>query len=177
MKKKKKTFKPESVARDLPVKAEGSVSCPDPRAARLPPQLDSNAGKKKKPQKKPRRGKQTHIPHTNIGKGPADPARIIARCAFPPTNLYLTLQARQISDDTNHVEVRWAAGISARFDRSNDIVSNQLMPQLFFFFMCVSVCVFFPSASALFVPFFFFSCLSRSPTLSGAFGVDRERHG
>lgn len=102
--------------RDLPVEAVRSVSCSDPRAARLPPQLDSNAEK------------QTHIPHTNIGKGPADPARIIARCAFPPTNLYLTLQARQISDDTNHVEVRWAAGISARFDRSNDIVSNQLMP-------------------------------------------------
>lgn len=51
-KKKKKPFKPESVVRDLPVKAERSVSCSDPRAACLSPRLDSNAGKKK-PKKKP----------------------------------------------------------------------------------------------------------------------------
>lgn len=44
---------------------------------------------------------------------------------FHPQLVLPPWQACQIRDDTNHVKVRWAVGISACFDQSNDIVSNQ----------------------------------------------------
>lgn len=48
----------------------------------------------------------------------------MAECSRPQLVLP-PWQPCQIRDDTNHVKVRWAMGISARFDQSNDIVSNQ----------------------------------------------------
>lgn len=55
---------------------------------------------------------------------------LAAQCCRPQLVLP-PWQACQIRDDTNHVKVRWAMGISARFDQSNDIVSNRPDPAVF----------------------------------------------
>ena len=50
---------------------------------------------------------------------------IISGWVFPPPVGSTSLAGLSIRDDTNHVKVSWAMGISVCFDQSNDIVSNQ----------------------------------------------------